>query len=94
MILDKSEAITFYDEKDFNKVLKDDKEWLLASTSDRLIQGEKFKKNLLEKVDLKKIPLKIIGIPKNIFSNDINNQTLANEEYLPLNNIKKGCSKS
>ena len=89
LILDKSEAITFYDEKDFNKVLKDDKEWLLASTSDQLIQGETFKKNLLGKVDLKKIPLKIIGIPKNIFSNDINNQLIANEEHLPVNDIKK-----
>ena len=46
LVLDKSEAITFYSENDFNKVLKDDKEWLLASTSDQLIQGEILKKYL------------------------------------------------
>ena len=89
LVLDKSEAITFYSENDFNKVLKDDKEWLLASTSDQLIQGEIFKKNILEKVNLQKNPLKIIGLPKNIFSNNINNQTIANEEYLPVINTKQ-----
>ncbi len=89
LVLDKSEAITFYNEKDFNKVLKDDKEWLLASTSDQLIQGEIFKKNFLEKVNLQKTPLKIIGLPKNIFSKNINNQTIANEEYLPVINTKQ-----
>ena len=87
IVTEKSSSITIFNDKNVVKNLDDSKEWFLASMVNQYMPGSILKDNLLNKIISDEKPIKIIGLPKNLFLKKVEDQikddSLINKRKVP-----------